>query len=503
MKIEKEYFVFLISLIILFLLIPFIKYNLGGLDSYSHYFQSAYATKYPSLFFNSWAKPLFISLSFGFTHFLKYIGLKIFNIIFGFGTAVLTYFTAKELNLKKPTLAFFLTLLSPFLFWGMYSGLTDILFSFIVILGFLLFLKKKYKSSGLIFGISLLSRDEGLIIISLFILIFIFNKKIFSTIFMIITPIMFKIFSKIMSPINQWGPAKNYYSFLIKENFIQTLTNSLNSNYRKISGIFYLFFSVFIINLIYLVNPFILFGAILGTSYILSKKWTLKDPQFIIVILIGYSISVLTLLRLTMIISISGTIRYVIYLIPFFVLLCLIGLEHYDKKNTIIISSIYLLILLLSIVGLSGIYYYLIFFLTFLLFLIIPQKKWAKIFFYLTIIGSILLLIIHTGQINYDFETELGKEINEWIEQEQLFNREIRYFVITLALERNLDPYEDSSNFKYWYLVNMKDIDKLTKGSIIIYQDFITNKEHFLLLQREDLKEIKKFKNTIVYEKIA
>src|SRR4051812_29644308 len=66
-------------------------------DSVLHYLYSHYAPKHPELFFDHWAKPLFVMLSATFASF-GFNGLVAFNIICAALTSLFTYYTVRKLN---------------------------------------------------------------------------------------------------------------------------------------------------------------------------------------------------------------------------------------------------------------------------------------------------------------------------------------------------------------------------------------------------------------------
>ena len=69
----------------------------GGADDINHYRYARYAFDNPGFFFDTWAKPLFTLLfapvaQFGFN------AVRLFNVLIGLATALLTFLTAKKLN---------------------------------------------------------------------------------------------------------------------------------------------------------------------------------------------------------------------------------------------------------------------------------------------------------------------------------------------------------------------------------------------------------------------
>jgi hypothetical protein len=170
------YYLLLIFLIVLVILAFLSEGTFGGADDISHYKYSRYAFKHPELFLDTWGKPLFTMLMAPFAQF-GHNGVKVFNILLGLGAALLTFFTAKKLNYKYPVLALFLLVFAPLYTVVMISGLTEILFSFILILGIYLFFKNRSIWSCIVISLLPFVRTEGFIIFPLFLLAYLLNGK--------------------------------------------------------------------------------------------------------------------------------------------------------------------------------------------------------------------------------------------------------------------------------------------------------------------------------------
>ena len=139
----------------------------GSADSVLHYLFSKDAVNTPSQFFNHWAKPLFVLLSFPFAQF-GIIGIKVFNIILASLTILYTYKTVSALKYKNPFIAPIVLIFTPLYFVLTFSGLTEILFSFLIIYSTYLFIKNKYILGAIIISFLPFARSEGLIIIGVF-----------------------------------------------------------------------------------------------------------------------------------------------------------------------------------------------------------------------------------------------------------------------------------------------------------------------------------------------
>lgn len=165
------YYLLLAFLIIFILLAILSKGSVGGADDISHYKFSRYAFKYPEFFLDPWGKPLFTMLMAPFAQF-GILGVRLLNILLGLGAALLTYLTARKLDYKYPVLAIFLLVFAPLYTVLMISGMTEILFSFVLILGIYLFFSKQAIWSAVVISLLPFVRTEGVVIFPLFMLAF-------------------------------------------------------------------------------------------------------------------------------------------------------------------------------------------------------------------------------------------------------------------------------------------------------------------------------------------
>ena len=164
---------FLINFVILAILS---EGSVGGADDIAHFKFSRYAFKYPEYFLDPWAKPLFTILMAPFAQF-GMIGVRFFNILLGLGAALLTYLTAKKLTFRHPVLALFMLVFTPIYSALIISGMTEILFSFILILGIYLFFSKREIWSAVVISMLPFVRTEGIVIFPLFFLAYAVNRQ--------------------------------------------------------------------------------------------------------------------------------------------------------------------------------------------------------------------------------------------------------------------------------------------------------------------------------------
>lgn len=151
----------------------------GGADNIAHYRISRYAFDYPHLFLDHWGKPLFTLLSAPFSQF-GFTGIKIFNVLAGMLTALLSYMIAKKLEMKNALMVLFFILFAPIYFILLPGGLTEPLFSLVLVLAIYLFLDHRFVWSAIVVSFLPFTRTEGFIILPLFFLALLHSRRYFT-----------------------------------------------------------------------------------------------------------------------------------------------------------------------------------------------------------------------------------------------------------------------------------------------------------------------------------
>ncbi len=131
-------------------------------DSVMHFLYARYAPLHPALFFDHWAKPLFVLLAsplaqFGFT------GMKVFNALISGLTLIASYGLARHLHLRRPWLAPVFVLCCPQFFVLTFSGLTEPLFACLLAWCLLLLLRNALVPALVLASFLPFVRSEGLI----------------------------------------------------------------------------------------------------------------------------------------------------------------------------------------------------------------------------------------------------------------------------------------------------------------------------------------------------
>ena len=145
-------------------------------DSVNHYFYNKYAFEYPWLFIHSWSRPFFVLASCVFAQ-LGFIGMKLFNSLMAIGAAYLAYKLAKKINLSAPELAMPLLMFMPDYLKLSLSGLTEPLFSIMVVGAILSLAHNRSVLGALIISFLPFARPEGFFFLAIALVYFLFKKQ--------------------------------------------------------------------------------------------------------------------------------------------------------------------------------------------------------------------------------------------------------------------------------------------------------------------------------------
>lgn len=148
----------------------------GGGDDIVHYRFARYAFKYPSLYLDQWAKPVFTLLASPFAQ-LGYWGVRMFNVLVGAFTSFVVYKISLQLKLKNGWLAPALLFTVPIYASMLLSGMTEILFGFILVLAVYLVFKNQYIWCAIVVSLFPFSRTETVIFWPAFLFVFVWSKK--------------------------------------------------------------------------------------------------------------------------------------------------------------------------------------------------------------------------------------------------------------------------------------------------------------------------------------
>jgi hypothetical protein len=164
---KKIYYFLLLHLVLgIFTILYFDGTGDAG-DSVYHYLFAKYAPINNELYFDHWAKPLYVLIASPFAQ-LGFVGVKLMNLILVNLTLLVTYLLAKKLQIKNAILTPLILIFSPLYFALTFTGLTEPLFAFLLTLSLYLFVQKKLYWSCLIISFLPFVRSEGLFFIGIF-----------------------------------------------------------------------------------------------------------------------------------------------------------------------------------------------------------------------------------------------------------------------------------------------------------------------------------------------
>lgn len=145
-------------------------------DGLKHFFYAKYSWEQPSLLLNHWAKPLFTLLSSPFAQ-LGFKGMTYFNILLFLIVSIGSYKICQLLNLKHCWVVIIFCFSAPIYFWLILSGMTEVLFSALVIIAVYFFIKKNYFWGVIILSFLPFSRPESAMVIPWYLLFLILKKE--------------------------------------------------------------------------------------------------------------------------------------------------------------------------------------------------------------------------------------------------------------------------------------------------------------------------------------
>jgi Gpi18-like mannosyltransferase len=215
----------------------------GGGDSVYHFQYAKFAAQHPENFFNHWAKPLYTIFAFPFAQF-GFVGIKVFNVLMSLVSA---FFTYKILQHFKTANAQFIAivLFSITLFVNVtVSGLTEP-FSAALLMVSIYFLVKDKTILGL-FIISFMPfiRSEGLIILGVFFIYLIFEKKYRLSIWLISGHVIMSVIGSFYYHDLLWVFNKIPYAHVSSVYGIGTWTHFIEQLYFQVGLIEYALFFV-------------------------------------------------------------------------------------------------------------------------------------------------------------------------------------------------------------------------------------------------------------------
>ncbi len=148
----------------------------GEEDSIYHYMFARYAPEHPKLFFDHWAKPLYVLLAAPFAQ-IGFVGIKIFNTLNALLCFLFCWQSARLFPLKNTLLLPLFLMLVPYYFILTFTGLTEPLFAMMLSFSLFLSLKKRFIPVAILISFLPFVRSEGLIILGVFAFYLVMQKR--------------------------------------------------------------------------------------------------------------------------------------------------------------------------------------------------------------------------------------------------------------------------------------------------------------------------------------
>lgn len=420
---EKRFVIFILTIIFsLSLLILILSDGFaGGSDSIAHYLFSHNALKFPQLFFDNWAKPIFTLLSAPFALF-GFKGIQFFNILAAITAGYFTYLVAKELKMKQPILAIILCCFTPVFAYNIFSGLTEILFALASIVITYLLLKNKYIFAAIILSFLPLIRTEGIFLIPIY-GIFLISKKQYKALLFILTGTL--VYSIIGSFFNKdifWLFTQTPYKLEIGV----FGTGSFFQYIQRSPGFFGIPNEIFYVT-----------GLAAGiTLYLRNKKEYSKEFLLVVLPFLTYFFAH-SFMWWSGIGNSMGTNRYMAAIVPFMAVMSTRGLTLFS-----------------------------------LLFEIIFKKSWVKTAaLYIGIISVIHLpFVVQNYPIPLDKISKFIGQTTDWLKAEKLDNNKIYYNDVAFPYFLGIDPLNKIQT--HVFLADpKKPYQNIEAGSILIYDE--------------------------------
>jgi hypothetical protein len=148
----------------------------GGADNYAHFNIARWAFKYPHLFLDHWGKPVYTIVAAPFSLF-GFVTVRILNSVLGLLAGWFVWKLAEKLKFENAWFAVVGAVFTPIYFALMSTGMTEIIFSLILVLSVYLFMSEKYTASATLVSFLFLARTEGLAFELLFLIALLIKKQ--------------------------------------------------------------------------------------------------------------------------------------------------------------------------------------------------------------------------------------------------------------------------------------------------------------------------------------
>jgi hypothetical protein len=196
-------------------------------DTFQHYNISRFSLKHHELLLNQWGKPLFTLLTVPFSQF-GYLGMKVFNIIVALATAYMTFRVAIQLGKPNPHMAIFFVLFSVLYIQVALSGLTETLFTFVLISVIYLHILGRVEWAATLCSFSPFVRFDGYLLICAYATLLILQTRYSKLGYLIIGLAVFNSLGYLQSGDPAWLFTTNpHASFIFNEFYGKAVHKSI------------------------------------------------------------------------------------------------------------------------------------------------------------------------------------------------------------------------------------------------------------------------------------
>jgi len=419
-------------------------------DSITHYQFARYAFKYPEFFLNHWGKPLFTILASPLSQF-GYYGAVTFNLICGLLSAWFAYLIAKRLEYRHAWAAIVFTVFTPLYLFIMFTSLTEILFSMVLILAIYLFVSNRFIWSAIVISLIPFARTEGVMYIVLFIPALLWMKQYKALPFLLAGFVLFGILG-----------LPQYHNFFW---FFTEMPYSVNSSTLYGSGSFWYYFLM----LGYTMNFPLLIISITGIIYLLlNLKKVITDSRDIKTVTLYFLI----------IPAIFGFIFAQSYL--------------WWKGLGVLASDRFMACVmpLAAIIAVAGFDWFM------------EKAKEIKIIYFA--MGLFIILLVVHKPFTYNqlpMKTSMNfavmENLTDWLKNSPYNDRKAFYTDPMFPFYKNIDPFDQQKCYKIYNYQNMDPASLLKPGELLIWDAQFASFEGHLpfdsLMKNNNLKLINIF----------
>jgi hypothetical protein len=199
-----------VASVLFFILSLLSEGGLYGGDSYQHYLFAKYAFAHPENYLDHWGKPLFTLLASPFAYF-GFHAMMLFNILICAVASYITLLTAHKLNYANLPLVVVFTIFTPVFILLMFSGLTEAVFSLLLIASVYLFIRKNYIPAAILISLIPFVRSEGLMFIAWFLILFLVKRQYKTIPFLLFGVLFYSVLGGLISGNFIWLITDNPY----------------------------------------------------------------------------------------------------------------------------------------------------------------------------------------------------------------------------------------------------------------------------------------------------